>query len=228
MSGTAPATTPYSATGAASPRTGPHPVTMTRRATAVIGNVIGLRVENLYLANNMILSGQKSSDSATPATKTAPARATPPSPPPRALHDNWDSVNKTVMYHGANDTTLPASLYLTSKPSWWGSMQWPAIGPELRRCTPPLRVPARETLGGIIPGTRRAVPRRPPLPACPVACRDFIASTKAKTPPRKRRCLAIFGTLLESRKRLLPSPAPSLVQHTVASKDPASNFTLQM
>jgi hypothetical protein len=78
MSGTAPATTPYSATGAASPRTGPHPVTMTRRATAVIGNVIGLRVENLYLANNMILSGQKSSDSATPATKTAPARATPP------------------------------------------------------------------------------------------------------------------------------------------------------
>jgi len=25
--------------------------------------------------------------------------------------------------------TLPASFYLTSKPAWWGSMPWPAIGP---------------------------------------------------------------------------------------------------
>ena len=26
---------------------------------------------------------------------------------------------------------LPASLFLTSKPSWWGAMPWPAIGPDV-------------------------------------------------------------------------------------------------
>jgi hypothetical protein len=35
------------------------------------------------------------------------------------------------MYNGSNDTTLPSSLYLTSKPIWWRSMQWPAIGPDV-------------------------------------------------------------------------------------------------
>lgn len=33
---------------------------------------------------------------------------------------------------------LPASFYLSAKPSWWGSMPWPAIGPDV--------------LGGNIPG----------------------------------------------------------------------------
>jgi hypothetical protein len=27
--------------------------------------------------------------------------------------------------------TLPASFYLSAKPSWWGSVAWPAIGPEV-------------------------------------------------------------------------------------------------
>ena len=27
--------------------------------------------------------------------------------------------------------TLPASFYLASKPSWWGTMPWPAIGPDV-------------------------------------------------------------------------------------------------
>jgi hypothetical protein len=28
-------------------------------------------------------------------------------------------------------TTLPASFYLAAKPSWWGSVPWPAIGPDV-------------------------------------------------------------------------------------------------
>jgi len=28
-------------------------------------------------------------------------------------------------------TTLPNSLYLSAKPSWWGSVAWPAIGPDV-------------------------------------------------------------------------------------------------
>src|SRR5207247_11001311 len=29
------------------------------------------------------------------------------------------------------DQILPASLYRSSKPSWWGTMPWPAIGPDV-------------------------------------------------------------------------------------------------
>jgi len=29
------------------------------------------------------------------------------------------------------DNTLPPSLYLSSKPLWWGSTPWPAIGPDV-------------------------------------------------------------------------------------------------
>jgi hypothetical protein len=28
-------------------------------------------------------------------------------------------------------TTLPASFYLAAKPSWWGAVAWPAIGPDV-------------------------------------------------------------------------------------------------
>jgi hypothetical protein len=27
---------------------------------------------------------------------------------------------------------LPASLYLVAMPSWWGSVSWPAVGPDAR------------------------------------------------------------------------------------------------
>jgi hypothetical protein len=100
----------------------------------VIGNVIGTSgVENLYEANNMTLSGQKSvfrfgytgdgdgSGSGNDAQVAATA----------LLHGNWDSVNNTVMYNGSDDTTLPASLYLTAKPVWWTKLSWPAIGPDV-------------------------------------------------------------------------------------------------
>jgi hypothetical protein len=33
--------------------------------------------------------------------------------------------------------TLPASFWLTSKPSWWGSVSWPAIGPDVATGTIP-------------------------------------------------------------------------------------------
>jgi hypothetical protein len=33
--------------------------------------------------------------------------------------------------------TLPASFYLSSKPSWWGNLPWPAIGPDITGGTGP-------------------------------------------------------------------------------------------
>jgi len=47
-------------------------------------------------------------------------------------HGNWDSVTKSAVWDPTiSDKTLPASLYLTSKPSWWGTLAWPPIGPDL-------------------------------------------------------------------------------------------------
>jgi hypothetical protein len=47
-------------------------------------------------------------------------------------HGNFDYVTNTVIWDPANaDHTLPASLYRTSKPSWWGSQPWPPIGPDV-------------------------------------------------------------------------------------------------
>lgn len=56
-------------------------------------------------------------------------------------HRNWDSVTAGVKSCGGSgepgcqggdgSTTLPLSLYLPSKPSWFGSLAWPAIGPDL-------------------------------------------------------------------------------------------------
>jgi hypothetical protein len=58
---------------------------------------------------------------------------------------NYDTVNGAVRfvsgevpsgiapYRNAvpSSQTLPASFYLSSQPGWWGSMPWPAIGPDV-------------------------------------------------------------------------------------------------
>lgn len=47
-------------------------------------------------------------------------------------HGNWLSVNQAVAWDPAvSDHNLPISYYLTGKPSWWGDLRWPAIGPDL-------------------------------------------------------------------------------------------------
>ncbi|MCM0082098.1 glycoside hydrolase family 55 protein [Geomonas sp. Red32] len=129
-----------------------------------IGNVMGSGVESLYEANNMTLSGQlaifrlgytgdgdgdaSGNDSQVAATLL--------------LHGNWDSVNKTVMYNGSNDTVLPPSLYLTGKPAWWGTMQWPAIGPDVSPMYPTAPGAGNGTpWGDNANGTSNATPSAP-------------------------------------------------------------------
>ena len=52
---------------------------------------------------------------------------------------------------------LPASFYLTSKPSWFGSNPWPAIGPDISGGTGPgnhvMRIPARVCFEDVMGGT---------------------------------------------------------------------------
>jgi hypothetical protein len=58
---------------------------------------------------------------------------------------NYDTVNNAVRWVAGENAsaapgypglsspsqTLPASFYLNAQPSWWGSMPWPAIGPDV-------------------------------------------------------------------------------------------------
>lgn len=47
-------------------------------------------------------------------------------------HGNWDSVNQSTIWDaGILDQSLPASYYLSSKPSFFGSLLWPVIGSDL-------------------------------------------------------------------------------------------------
>src|SRR5260370_25546157 len=44
-----------------------------------------------------------------------------------------ESASGAPAYPGLSNPsqTLPASFYLSSKPSWWGTMPWPAVGPDV-------------------------------------------------------------------------------------------------
>jgi hypothetical protein len=100
----------------------------------LVGNVIGTPgVENAYDLQNVNLYGQKSiyrfgytdDGDGTAAGNDPQVYATV------LRHGNWDSVNNGALWNGVDDRTLPTSLYLSSKPDWWGSTAWPAIGPDL-------------------------------------------------------------------------------------------------
>jgi|SRR5580700_4341555 hypothetical protein len=43
---------------------------------------------------------------------------------------NFDIASKSVIWNGGSNA-LPASFYKSSKPSWFGSVPWPAIGPDV-------------------------------------------------------------------------------------------------
>jgi PKD repeat protein len=47
-------------------------------------------------------------------------------------HGNYDYFNKAAVWDpNISDHSLPASLLYTSKPSYFGSLQWPPIGPDV-------------------------------------------------------------------------------------------------
>jgi len=49
---------------------------------------------------------------------------------PSGLTDGYANISNP-------STTLPASFWTASKPSWWGSVVWPAIGPDVTKGTVP-------------------------------------------------------------------------------------------
>ena len=47
-------------------------------------------------------------------------------------HGNYDYMTRSTIWDPSiADHNLPASMYLTSKPSWFGDLPWPPIGPDV-------------------------------------------------------------------------------------------------
>lgn len=46
-------------------------------------------------------------------------------------HGNFDIASNSVIWNGSTTHTLPNSFYKSSKPSWFGTVPWPAIGPDV-------------------------------------------------------------------------------------------------
>jgi hypothetical protein len=47
------------------------------------------------------------------------------------MHGVYDCIAGTFTWNSGTTHTLPASFYLQSKPSYWGSNAWPGIGPDV-------------------------------------------------------------------------------------------------
>jgi hypothetical protein len=47
------------------------------------------------------------------------------------LQGNYSYLTNSTTWVGGTAVTLPASMYQSNKPSWWGSTAYPAIGPDL-------------------------------------------------------------------------------------------------
>jgi PKD repeat protein len=61
-------------------------------------------------------------------------------------HGNYDYVTNGVVWDpGIASQVIPASLYLTSTPSWFGSLALPAIGPDVAGYAQPIPASARWT-----------------------------------------------------------------------------------
>ena len=118
---------------------------------SLIGNVIGIAgTENYFEFQNLnitISSGQKSiyRFGYTSDGDSSSAGNDPQAYYTSLRHGNWDGFNRSVSWNGNNDRVLPASLYLSAKPRWWGSMQWPAIGPDVSPMYPTAGVVGKGT-----------------------------------------------------------------------------------
>ena len=47
------------------------------------------------------------------------------------LHGNYTQADGSINWAAGVTHSLPVSFYLTAKPSWWGSLPWPSIGPDV-------------------------------------------------------------------------------------------------
>jgi len=72
-------------------------------------------------------------------------------------HGNFDYVSRSVVWApNIPERVLPASLYLTQKPTWWGPLPWPPFGPDLNPIVN--KLPAQVRFGSILAGSTKPAP----------------------------------------------------------------------
>jgi hypothetical protein len=70
------------------------------------------------------------------------------------LHGNVNFVDKTVTWDSNTaDHALPPSLYRAAKPTWFGNVSWPPIGPDVAGYTS--KIPAQLRYEGVLSGIFR-------------------------------------------------------------------------
>jgi hypothetical protein len=75
------------------------------------------------------------------------------------IHGNYDSIGGGVVWDSSNsDHNLPASLYLSAKPIWFGSLAWPAFGPDLSPMVGTIPAKVRYESGTVGPQPAQLMP----------------------------------------------------------------------
>lgn len=101
------------------------------------------------------------------------------------IHGDYTNADGAINWSGSVTHTLPASLYLSAKPSWWPStLAWPAIGPDVTGGSGPgghvSTIPAKACYQGVMGGTSGS---GAPLAFNADACYNSSGSTPAPAPP---------------------------------------------
>ena len=104
---------------------------------------------------------------------------------PRSFrHGNFDYVNNSRLWDPniRPDHTIPNSLYLSARPSWWGQLAWPPIGPDLNPMVG--LIPAQARYQGIVGGTPTAtpIPSPSPTPTATLTPAPTLTPTATLTP----------------------------------------------
>ena len=95
------------------------------------------------------------------------------------VHGNFDYIGNGIVWDPTNNVrTLPASLYLHGRPSWWPlTLPWPAIGPDLNPRVG--MIPAELRFKGIAPP-----PPPPPLNEVGVLDHKIVPAIPVQTGDR--------------------------------------------
>jgi hypothetical protein len=88
------------------------------------------------------------------------------------FHGNMSSVSSVITWAPGVPRQLPASFYLTARPAWWGTLPFPATGPEIQGGAGPgghsFGNPAQRCYLRVMGGSDGGP--RSPLPFDPAAC----------------------------------------------------------
>jgi Pectate lyase superfamily protein len=106
-------------------------------------------------------------------------------------YQEFNNISGSAACSGSCGNALPPSFYLSGKPSWWGSLPWPAIGPDITGGTGPgghtsltASNPAQNcylnVMGGVVGG-------RSPLTFNPSDC--YASSTSQIAPPTQLKAV---------------------------------------